>query len=493
VRTALAAFRSRLVVAITLATLMTLGGAFAVIAMAVGHSQLRQLDDALLAEAIEEAGEAGQLGGNELAIDPGPGPTANDIGPLTKYGAIYELTGEVRAATPTFHGRVPPLTMLPSKLDAPFDLKLPWEHLRAVLVSIPQHEGHVLLLAAPRVDVDRDAAFLRRLMLIVFGVAVAWAIVTATWMARAFTRDHQAIASVVRRVAAGDLSARVAQASGDQPMAKLAADVNDMVACLGTLVASEHRFVAQAAHELRSPLTTLYGELSHALRRARNAEAYRDAIGEALDSTRRLRALTEDLLALSRISGEELCASNTLTLAEASRGVLSAAEEQAAPRGIGIVVSEEDAPFQARMPDIVRMLRNLLENAVRHSPDCGTVRMSARVLEESVEIAVADDGDGVPVEDRERIFEPFYRCPRDRAGTGTGLGLAIVREIARAHGGGVRVEATASGRGATFIVWIRRWRRHGAAEHDTPPDSQERARAVAGDDHPPSHVQRSLG
>jgi len=92
----------------------------------------------------------------------------------------------------------------------------------------------------------------------------------------------------------------VANPLGDLPMARLAADVNDMVAQLGAVVETEQRFVAQAAHELRSPLTTLYGELSFALHRARNAEAYRDAIREALDSTRRLKLLTEDLLALAR-------------------------------------------------------------------------------------------------------------------------------------------------------------------------------------------------
>jgi two-component system OmpR family sensor kinase len=460
VRTTLATFRSRLIVAITAATLLTLGIAFAAIAVAVGHSQLRQLDDALRAEAIEEAAEAAQLGGTELAIDPGPGPTANDIGPLTKYGALYGPSGDVLGKTATFRDGVPPLASLGEGSGRAFNLELPWEHLRAVLVALPGHQGSRMLLAAPRTDVDRDAAFLRRAMLIVFAVAVAWSVATATWVAGAFTRDHQAIASVVRRVAAGDLSARVAKASGNEPMAKLAADVNDMVAALGILVESEQRFVAQAAHELRSPLTTLYGELSHALRRTRNAEAYRDAIGEALDSTRRLKLLAEDLLALFQLgTGDRVEPPRTTTVSALIRAGVDAVQEEARTRGIRITVEGDDALIEGHARDLERMVRNLLENATRHAPAGSTVRVASDLSGDNVALRIIDQGPGVPEAERSRIFEPFYRCVRDRsAATGTGLGLAIVREIARAHGGDVGVEPASADGGAEFVVRLPRSR-----------------------------------
>jgi signal transduction histidine kinase len=101
--------------------------------------------------------------------------------------------------------------------------------------------------------------------------------------------------------------------------------------------------------------------------------------------------------------------------------------------------------------DLERLLRNLLDNAVRHSPEGGRVRVEARSEGGTVHLSVLDDGPGVAPEERERVFEPFFRAASERTrDDGSGLGLAIVREIARVHGGDVSVEAGPDGRGARF-------------------------------------------
>jgi two-component system heavy metal sensor histidine kinase CusS len=103
--------------------------------------------------------------------------------------------------------------------------------------------------------------------------------------------------------------------------------------------------------------------------------------------------------------------------------------------------------------DLQRLVRNLVENAVRHSPRKGCVRIEARSDAEGAHLQVTDDGPGVPQEARERIFEPFFRLPADRVDeTGAGLGLAIGRSIARAHGGDLRVDDSAHG--ARFVVQL---------------------------------------
>jgi two-component system, OmpR family, sensor kinase len=105
-----------------------------------------------------------------------------------------------------------------------------------------------------------------------------------------------------------------------------------------------------------------------------------------------------------------------------------------------------------RPNDLTRMLRNLLENAVAHSPPGGIVRVACRRRSSRLELEVSDDGPGVPEEDRERVFEPFFRGPAASAGAeGTGLGLGIARDIARHHGGDVMLGADA-GPGACFVV-----------------------------------------
>jgi two-component system, OmpR family, sensor kinase len=448
-------FQQRLVVGVTVATIVTLGGALAIVDHAVNSSQQGQLDEALVVEAQEEAAEAAALGGNRLDVSDRPGPAADDIGHLTKYAAIYRGGGrgaELVAATPTFRGR--PVN---PEGDHPFgqcfDGYIRREHVRAVLVPIPGHPDATLFLAAPRFDLDRDAAFLDRAALLVLAASALWAAVVATWIVRRFTRGHQAVVSVARQVAAGDLSARVSEATSDQEMLQLARDVNSMIDRLSALLSSQQEFIAHAAHELRSPLTLLYGELTHALRRPRDDRAYRDAIEEALDSARRLKSMAEDLLTLARVGAppESRTAevSTRRILEETARTVAA----EAALREVDLRIDGQSRSISGRPHDLERLFRNLLENAVRHSPKGGVVE--ARIVDQGdgVVVWVRDDGPGIEENDRERIFEPFYRGPRESAEDlpGAGLGLAIARTIARSHGGDITLDAQ-HGRGAQFIV-----------------------------------------
>jgi two-component system heavy metal sensor histidine kinase CusS len=446
-------FQRRFVAVVTVLTVLTLGVALAVVARAVNTSQQGQLDEALLTEARQEAEESARIGGSQLDISDRPGPAPDDIGHLTKYAAIYDETGRTLAATATFHGRPPTWEAVQRPPMQCFDLYFRREHLRGVLVPIPGHEGTLLLLAAPRFDLDRDAAFLNRAVFVVLVASAFWTALVTAWVVRRLTRGHEAIAAVARQVAAGDLSARVREAASDQEMLQLARDVNTMIERLSTLLASQQEFVAHAAHELRSPLTTLYGELSLALRRSRDTEGYRQAIEEALDSARRLKALAEDLLTLARLGasaaqpGEEVAARAILD--EAARAVQS----EAAQREVNLRVDGDGGLIVGRANDLERLFRNLLENAIRHSPKGGLVEARLADGGGEVIVSVTDEGPGVADTDRDYIFEPFYRGPRETADDlpGFGLGLAIARKIARSHGGDVTLGPKGAA-GAQFIV-----------------------------------------
>jgi two-component system heavy metal sensor histidine kinase CusS len=297
-------------------------------------------------------------------------------------------------------------------------------------------------------------------MEIVFAVAVAWTVVVATWIVRRLTRNQRRMAEVVRRVADGDLSARV----GVAPLARttvrsddeqLARDIDDMIGRLSGLLSAQRVFMAHAAHELRSPLTALYGELALALRRSRSADEYRDAIGAALDSTRQLRGLTEDLLAVARLGASPPPTTEAVdvreALEEAKHMVLTAAPESRV--GIEIVGPSLNASGAVR--DVVRLFRNLLENAIRHSPPTGTVRVTISEQGMNVSVTIRDEGTGIPEPDRELIFAPFYRGTNvpTASGVEVGLGLTIARGIARAYGGDVVVDAPGE-TGAGFRVTL---------------------------------------
>jgi two-component system heavy metal sensor histidine kinase CusS len=246
---------------------------------------------------------------------------------------------------------------------------------------------------------------------------------------------------VARRVAAGDLAARIGAHAGAPEEVQLAHDVDGMIDRLERLVTSQRRFIAHAAHELRSPLTTLYGEISHALRRPRDAEGYRQAIASALVSARELRDLAEDLLSLVRVGVEPRAGSEVFPLERCVASVVAQVGPAAEAAGVKIETAGRARPVRGRERDIGRMLRNLLENAVRYSPAGGTIQLRVTDRGASVTLEVLDAGPGVAPADRERIFEPFQRGAQGAAevGSGSGLGLTIAREIAVAHGGTLEV------------------------------------------------------
>ncbi|HWL84898.1 MAG TPA: HAMP domain-containing sensor histidine kinase [Polyangiaceae bacterium] len=443
-------FRARTTLVLAGVTALTLGGAFAAVSVAFNGLQRKQLDDSLIAVAKTEAAEVHQHG---LRFSDRPGPAANDIGPLTKFGIIYTREGGVEAATYPFERNPPPLAEIQRPLDVAFDFPFEHEHMRGVFVAVPQQPSYVLFLATSREDFEIDKAYLINAMLAAFAVAVGWASMVAYWMSGRLTRDHRNIAAAARSVARGDLTVRTDIRSRDPEVAQLGSDVNEMVQRLDELVSSQQRFIAHAAHELRSPLTALYGELQQALRKERETVAYRQAIQHALEATRRLNLLANDLLTLARTQRETAKDAEPIALASTVEEARSLVVDLAKAREVSLEVElSGGATVSHWHHDLTRLFRNLLENAISHSPAGSTVRVESRHDGNMLYTWIADEGPGIATADRERIFEPFFRTPSaTRNREGSGLGLGIAREIARAHGGDVRVEDTPPP-GARFLV-----------------------------------------
>ncbi len=442
--------RGRFAAASAAVTLLTSSAAFSTVWFVYGATQERQLDAALLSEAQEDALDA-------TSTDPSPesAPLAlhhAGLAPLTKYGAVYGEDGQAVAWTANLTEARPVLDLIRHAPGAPFDFWWNNQHLRAVLVQVPRAPGRSFFLATSRTDLDGDNTYLARRMMAAVLVAVLLTGAATSWLARLLTRDHERITAVARAVAAGDLSARIGPGSGDPELAQLARDVDEMIARLAVLVETQQRFIANASHELRSPVTTLLGELSFALRRDRDVVSYRASLEDALGSTRRLKTLTEDLLTLARIGAGDR-EREPVVISQVSRAAIASTRAAAEARGVTVEAACGDTVVEGHAGDLERLLRNLVENAIRHCPRGGRVRIEAEADAEHARVRVSDDGPGVPPDARERIFEPFFRLPADRAeATGTGLGLAIGRSIARAHGGELWLDD--SPRGAQFVVRI---------------------------------------
>lgn len=221
-------------------------------------------------------------------------------------------------------------------------------------------------------------------------------------------------------------------------------------ATLAPLYAARDRervFAADVAHELRSPLTAIASVAQAARGDAEpNArEAFDTIASEALDAS----AIVTDLLTLARHPGRRALQREPVDLAAIVARCARDAEPRAAAAGVRIETLPESAIVDGDERRLRELTRNLLENALRHA----RTRVLLRSLRNgrTCSIVVEDDGDGVPSEDRERIFERFYRRRED--GTGTGLGLPIARWIARAHGGTIAVTDADAG-GARFVATL---------------------------------------
>jgi signal transduction histidine kinase len=273
-------------------------------------------------------------------------------------------------------------------------------------------------------------------------------------------RPIAALAAGVRGVSAGGARPPLA-VEGDDELADLAVAFNAMVRDLDRLAAARRRLLADSAHELRTPVTLIRGNLEAML----DGVYPRDdaAIRAVLDETLRLAGLIDALRELEGLESGELAVRPVrLDLYAAVRRAADRFAAAAAERGLGLECAPEpDAPPLPVAADPLRLdqvLDNLVGNALRYTPPGGLVRLSAGAAPAGwAELAVDDSGPGIPEAERERVFERFYRLEASRAADsgGRGLGLAIAAEIVKTHGGTIAAGASALG-GARFEVRLPR-------------------------------------
>lgn len=300
--------------------------------------------------------------------------------------------------------------------------------------------GMVILLAVVAAfvvnEVGINAGYSRNVRV---AVAVVLALIMVQLLARGMTKPLREMAAAAQTIAKGRYGLRVSATSRDE-VGELARAFNAMAADLGEVDRQRRELVANVSHELRTPITALRAVLENVVDGVSTPDPA--TLGTALAQTERLGRLVAQLLDLSRLDS----GARRIELEEVElRPLCEQALREAVLARDGVTARcEVPEGLSARAdPDLLaQVLANLLDNAVRHSPDGGVVVLAAAREGAGVRLRVTDPGPGIPPEDRARAFERFSRLDAGRATDegGAGLGLAIVKEIVELHGGSIRVE-----------------------------------------------------
>jgi signal transduction histidine kinase len=435
-------------VRITAAAVLVVG-----LALAVGAAWLVSAHRDSLTQNVETAA---RLRSRDIAaaIDDGEFPDTLAV-PRGEDNLIQvvDTGGRVVAASANVHGdpRI-------GKVEPPAGEYAAWsvDHLadgdgpfRVVARRVTTKAGTFTVYVAGSLEgVDDSTSSLVRLLLI--GLPALLVLVGATtWVVtgRAL-RPVEAMRREVEVIGAEDLHRRVPESGTPDEIGRLAHTMNAMLGRLENATDRQRRFVADASHELRSPLTGIRAQLEVDLAHPERAD-WETTERDVLDDAIRMQRLVDDLLTLATADAAPPDASHRepvdldeLVLQEARR-LRSRTEHRIDTTGVS------GAQLDANPDQLVRAVRNLLDNATRHARTLVTVTLQES--DTAVVLTVADDGPGIPPEARDRVFERFTRLDgaRDRDEGGTGLGLAITQEVVTAHGGTIAVDDVP---GARFTI-----------------------------------------
>jgi two-component system OmpR family sensor kinase len=394
------------------------------------REELRELDAPEVA-AREAKDAMRSLGDDVMILDASGRPLATQLGRLT----LADLM---------------PRQSLPSvaTIDAASGA---WRvHARRLTID---RAAFTLVVARPLTDLAREQHEVREAMFVVIPLALLLAGVGGWWLASIGLRP---VTQMARRAASMPLSGleEVGTAPRDDELGQLARAFNGLVARLRGALETQRQFMADASHELRTPVSIIRTAADVTLGREHRDEAeYRDALATTAAQSRRLGRLVDDMLVLARAdAGAYPLRPVTLYLDDVVEECRRAVGLLASTRGVTVRThSPSDVSIRGDEELLRRLILNLLQNAIQHSPAGGLVSVDIAPNGSRVYVRVADTGTGIPESDRGRIFERFVQLDPSRRAEGTGLGLPIAKWIAEAHQGSLSVESTGPA-GSTFCV-----------------------------------------
>jgi heavy metal sensor kinase len=317
----------------------------------------------------------------------------------------------------------------------------------------------IVRVGARRDRIDEDIWRLTEWMLAAFAIILVAAPLSGYWLAGRATRPLATILNTTARLHPDNLSERLPlRGSGDE-LDQLSLTLNGMLDRLAVHLEQQRAFVANAAHELRSPLTAMRTSLEVALERERSPAEYRELLTDLIEECASLGVLINQLLLLAEGDAGLLHADGEVRLDELVRRAVDMFQGLAEQRGVSLQVHlPQSVAIRGNRVHLREVIHNLIDNALKFTPEGGTVsvEVSAPPGSPRIKLIVRDTGAGIPPEDLPNVFERFYRVDKSRqraqpARGGSGLGLSICQTIVRAYGGDISLASTL-GKGTTVTV-----------------------------------------
>jgi len=324
-------------------------------------------------------------------------------------------------------------------------------------VSVPRSGTFLIEVGAPYDHIESTLHGLALVFAIILPLALVLALAVGYLLMKRALQPVDQLARAAESITSRNLGERLPIPGTGDEIERLSATLNGMIARLEASFRQMNQFTADASHDLRTPLTVLRGELEVALRRNEINPAGREVIGSVLEETEKLSKTVESLMVLSRLDSGEMQPDRTrFDLAKLCLETVEQMGLLAEDKGLEIQCSSsENIEVAADLLRIRQILINLVDNAIKYTPEGGKIGVRVFRNNGCAIIEVADTGHGIPAEALPLIFNRFYRVDkaRSRETGGSGLGLAIAKSICELHGGHISVESSV-GTGSRFRVEI---------------------------------------
>jgi signal transduction histidine kinase len=452
--------RARLSLSYSALVLAVLATAAAVIAsmesqrnLAGLDGELERLEMTIVAVVLNEFGEGLDL----------PGAVKEASTQVVMPGRIFVVAQNDRSVVRVWGGDVSaswrPDILSPDEGATPVTVNGSRYRMVSRRVTATDHPFIVAVLAS-MAPLEEDQRSLFRTLTIGIAAALSVAVLGGLLIGKLALRPLSAMAVQAAALGERNLTTRLAAPNPHDELGQLAASFNGLLGRLSSVLSSQRQFMADASHQLRTPVSVVRTTADVTLRQPHRPEHdYREAVTIVAEQAVRLTKFVDAMFVLSRAeAGGRTIRPEPVYLDEIVADCVRELSVLAVERGVRVqATGDTDVSFVGDDDCLRQLFTNLLDNAVAHTREGGLVTADTKVNERQIRVRISDQGDGIAASDRERIFERFTRLDRRRSGAG--LGLPIARWMAEAHGGTLELDASSS-HGSVFLVTLPREARH---------------------------------